>query len=40
MQRYVDIADQSGAIAFVQAKGIGAPGTDENFFLSKKMLIS
>ncbi|MEK6942748.1 MAG: ABC transporter permease [Nanoarchaeota archaeon] len=38
MQRYVDtIADQSGRNKlFVQAKGIGAPGTDENFFLSKE----
>src|SRR3989338_5468526 len=38
IQRYVDaVADQSGRNKlFVQAKGIGAPGTDENFFLSKE----
>ena len=37
IQRYVDnIADQSGRNKlFVQSKGIGAPGTDANFFLSK-----
>src|SRR3989338_7994044 len=37
IQRYVDnIADQSGRNKlFIQAKGIGAPGTDANFFLSK-----
>ena len=37
IQRYVDtVADEAGRDKlFVQAKGIGAPGTDENFFLSK-----
>src|SRR3989344_2500439 len=38
IQRYVDtIADEAGRNKlFVQAKSIGAPGTDENFFLSKE----
>ncbi|HLC50380.1 MAG TPA: ABC transporter permease [Candidatus Nanoarchaeia archaeon] len=38
IQRYVDaVADQSGRNKlFIQAKGVGAPGTDENFFLSKE----
>ena len=37
IQNYVNtIGDQSGRNKlFVQAKGIGAPGTDENFFLTK-----
>ena len=38
IQRYVDtVADEAGRNKlFVQAKGIGAPGTDETFFLSKE----
>lgn len=37
IQKYVDeLADESGRDKlFIQAKGIGAPGTDENFFLAK-----
>ena len=37
IQRYIDtLADQAGRDKlFIQAKGIGAPGTDENFFLAK-----
>ena len=37
IQRYVDtVADEAGRDKlFIQGKGIGAPGTDENFFLSK-----
>ena len=36
IQGYIDaLADQAGADKlFLQAKGIGAPGTDENFFLT------
>ena len=38
IQRYVDtVADEAGRDKlFVQARGIGAPGTDDNFFLSKE----
>jgi putative ABC transport system permease protein len=38
IQHYVDtLAEESGTDKFfVQAKGIGAPGTDENFFLTKE----
>ncbi|MBI2658702.1 ABC transporter permease [Candidatus Woesearchaeota archaeon] len=37
IQNYVNtLADESGRDKlFIQAKGIGAPGTDDNFFLSK-----
>ncbi|MEK6984517.1 MAG: ABC transporter permease [Nanoarchaeota archaeon] len=37
IQKYVDaLADEAGRDKlFIQAKGIGAPGIDENFFLSK-----
>jgi len=37
IRKYVDqVADESGRNKlFIQAKGIGAPGTDENFFLTK-----
>ncbi|MBI2558581.1 ABC transporter permease [Candidatus Woesearchaeota archaeon] len=38
IQNYVNtLADESGRNKiFVQAKGIGAPGTDENFFISRE----
>ncbi|MBI4451833.1 ABC transporter permease [Candidatus Woesearchaeota archaeon] len=38
IQRYVDtLADEAGRDKlFIQGKGIGAPGTDENFFLAKE----
>src|SRR3989338_4191713 len=37
MQNYIDtLASESGTDKmFVQAKGVGAPGTDENFYLTK-----
>src|SRR3989338_11569393 len=37
IKQYVNtLAEESGGNkVFIQAKGIGAPGTDENFFLSK-----
>src|SRR3989338_3729797 len=38
IRKYVNtLADESGRNKiFVQAKGIGAPGTDDNFFISKE----
>ncbi|MBI2650830.1 ABC transporter permease [Candidatus Woesearchaeota archaeon] len=38
IRKYVDaLADEAGRNKlFIQGKGIGAPGTDENFFLTKK----
>src|SRR3989338_1918437 len=38
IQKYVDdLADEAGRDKlFIQAKGVGAPGTDENFFLAKE----
>ena len=37
IQNYMDVlADEAGADKlFIQAKGFGAPGTDDNFFISR-----